>query len=501
MFVRCFSMTLSALVAFGAVGMAEEELAPPINDACADAVEIGVGQQIGDSAQATTDGAASCVVQSSKDVWYKFVSPFFGPVVIDTLGSSFDTVLSLHTACPGTAANETACDDDSAGIQAQLDTYVVLNQELYVRLAGFNNESGAYVLNVAAGGTFEGRVTAASDGSPVPGWVATYDADGNFRTWSEIRGQGRYTSVQPVGDYFALTANTADYLDQVYDGLPCVGDGCDVTLGTPVGVTANTTLSNVDFVLVEGGVIEGTLTNVDSGDLINDGLIEIYDAAGELFTTDRVIGGAAGMYRTIGLPAGDYFVRANVVGFADELHQDFPCEGGCDVTLGTPVSVTLAATSTVDFELAPAPGTLTGQLTVEELGDGDGGGGEGGGPTPIEGVTVEIYDEMGMLVATEVTDPEGFYTRDGLSAGSYFLTASATGIAAPDGQIFIDELHSNLKCHPGGGSAGVCDPTTGRAALVVGETTTAVDIALTVALFVDGFETGDASAWEVVLVP
>jgi hypothetical protein len=68
----------------------------------------------------TTDGSTSCVVTNS-DVWYQFTPPCSGTLALSTCGShdlgaqdsGMDTVLSVHTGCPGFASNDIACNDDA----------------------------------------------------------------------------------------------------------------------------------------------------------------------------------------------------------------------------------------------------------------------------------------------------------------------------------------------------------------------------------------------------
>ena len=81
----------------------------------------------------------------------------------------------------------------------------------------------------------------------------------------------------------------------------------------------------------------------------------IYNSAGDqmAFPTTN----ASGTYLTTGLPAGTYYVRTlNSASFFDELYNNLPCTTGiCTVTTGTPVVVTVGATTSgVNFALAPS---------------------------------------------------------------------------------------------------------------------------------------------------
>ncbi|MEM1183130.1 MAG: carboxypeptidase-like regulatory domain-containing protein, partial [Acidobacteriota bacterium] len=65
--------------------------------------------------------------------------------------------------------------------------------------------------------------------------------------------------------------------------------------------------------------------------------VEIYDSSGFLETD--LLTGNNGFYQASGLPSGTYFVSTNESGYFNEVYDDFPCDGFCDVTQGTPVIV------------------------------------------------------------------------------------------------------------------------------------------------------------------
>ena len=52
--------------------------------------------------------------KDAKSVWFRLTSPLGGAIRISTVGSSYDTVLSVHTgSCDGLAP--VGCDDDGSG--------------------------------------------------------------------------------------------------------------------------------------------------------------------------------------------------------------------------------------------------------------------------------------------------------------------------------------------------------------------------------------------------
>ncbi|MFO0855750.1 MAG: hypothetical protein U0640_00155 [Phycisphaerales bacterium] len=128
---------------------------PPVNDLCANATWAAAGvTYTGSTANATTDGTASCVA-NSVDVWFKYRPVTTGSVNIRTCGSDFDTVLSVHSACGGT---QLACNDDSAAtcgtnsVQSALNVNMTAGTTYWIRIAGWQGAFGNYSLLITGGG-------------------------------------------------------------------------------------------------------------------------------------------------------------------------------------------------------------------------------------------------------------------------------------------------------------------------------------------------------------
>jgi len=96
------------------------EISPPANDVCAGAIAVTPGTWSFSSVGSFQDGSASC--GGGSDVWFQFTAYQSGTLVVHTCGTNdlggvdqgMDTVLSLHSQCIGTPANELpgACNDD-----------------------------------------------------------------------------------------------------------------------------------------------------------------------------------------------------------------------------------------------------------------------------------------------------------------------------------------------------------------------------------------------------
>lgn len=128
--------------------------AQAVNDHCWDAPTATNGTHTGATDEATNDGAASCgASDSSPDVWYTFTPAYDDLLTLDTCGSSYDTVLSIHTECPGSAGNEVACQDDDDfcapdSQQSYLSVPVTAGNTYLIRVSGWNGATGDYSLTV-----------------------------------------------------------------------------------------------------------------------------------------------------------------------------------------------------------------------------------------------------------------------------------------------------------------------------------------------------------------
>ena len=119
------------------------------NDDCENAFVIGNGTHHFPNSGSARDGTSQC--GGGSDVWFSYTPTATGPVVIDTLGSNYDTVLSVHTSCPGTPANEIACNDDDpnqAGKHSWVSFSAGQDKTYYIRLGGYLGLVGDAQLNV-----------------------------------------------------------------------------------------------------------------------------------------------------------------------------------------------------------------------------------------------------------------------------------------------------------------------------------------------------------------
>lgn len=165
----------------GAFALTVTFVTPLTNDECGPTnPQVFVGTPVsGSTAGATTSvtitpntvcGPAGGAGGGS-DVFYRFIPPSSGVYSFDLCGSSYDTVLSIHSGCPADSANVIGCNDDSTatvpcasgGLQSAVPSLTLTGgQTYYVRVAGYTAATGNYVLNVTSGGPLTGACCASS---------------------------------------------------------------------------------------------------------------------------------------------------------------------------------------------------------------------------------------------------------------------------------------------------------------------------------------------------
>jgi hypothetical protein len=110
-----------------------------------------------------------------------------------------------------------------------------------------------------------------------------------------------------------------------------------------------------------------------------------------------------------------------------------------------------------------------------------------GSGQPLAGITAQVHAQDGALVGSVQTDAAGTYVSGVLGQGTYFVRTSNTS-------GFLDEAFDDAFCASG------CDVTAGTPVPVpAGPTTGPIDFTLlSDAIFADGVESGDFSAWTTV---
>jgi hypothetical protein len=263
---------------------------PPANNTCTSAQALsGTSMVIAGSTALSTsptacrsDTPAPCA-PSGKPVWYVYSPTADGYVNLDTFGSSFDTVLSVHSGCPSQfligpgdlrcfAPTDLGCSDDASGtFQSRINALAVrVGTSYLIRVAGYRNSAGAiaagpFVLNIAH--TPANFNTPANDDCPqatvIPGDSGAYSVSGYDTAnatvpavcgdppWDALGipapGHSVWWSFTPAADG-TITVDTIasgyDTVLSIYDG---VGGCVDANCNFPPVVGANDDFDTANF--------------------------------------------------------------------------------------------------------------------------------------------------------------------------------------------------------------------------------------------------------------
>ncbi len=127
---------------------------PPVNNGCIGALPACPGTLTGTTIGATNLGSSTCGDSNdSPDVWYFYTPMTNGSATISTCGTgtTYDSVLSVHSLCPGIIINQLACDDDGCGTTGGPSTVTLdVNEGVtyFIRVTGWSGASGDFQLNI-----------------------------------------------------------------------------------------------------------------------------------------------------------------------------------------------------------------------------------------------------------------------------------------------------------------------------------------------------------------
>ena len=381
------------------------------NDQCALAIPVTIGTVAGTTVGATNDGSATCGASlDSPDVWFKFTQTSSGIIAFDTKGSDFDTVVSIHTGCPGTpGAFERLCNDDALGSAAGGAIWVSSGEQLWFRVAGYNGATGNYQFTLGEGGAITGTVTS-EDPSWIPeGTVRAVDENGYSLRSAGLANDGTFAIAGLDPGSVLIKTEVPEHLNEIFDDVPCLAE-CFLDQATPLPVGA-ATVGIADFELGRGGILRGTVLESGTNNPLSGVQMDLrptvgYGSASTLTNND-------GTFSFLGLSPGQYRLLAVADDHADEYYTNLACENGCDTGSATPIAVDLVEeTSNIDFLLDPL-GSISGIVTDEISGD------------PLESALVSVYHQSN-LAKRVFTNENGEYSV-GLGQGTYFLLFSHNG--------------------------------------------------------------------------
>ncbi len=126
---------------------------PPANDLCSGATIIATTNYTNSEstvyATSTGDPAPACVAGFGKGVWYQYTAPADGQLVVDTVGSDFDTGLGVYTGTCG-SLTQVACNDDAGGFfTSRITNSVAAGTNYYILAGGYAAHAGNLVFDLA----------------------------------------------------------------------------------------------------------------------------------------------------------------------------------------------------------------------------------------------------------------------------------------------------------------------------------------------------------------
>jgi hypothetical protein len=348
---------------------------------------------------------------------------------------------------------ELACNDDAGGTyQSEITLGLAAAEEVWVRVSGFGGSTGSYDLHVLQSYGISGTITREDTGDPISGaTVMLFDQSGYFEDQVTTGASGGYSFGGLLDGTYFVQASADGVIDELYDDVSCPSYFyCYPEYdGTPIEVSG-ASVTGIDLALTSSGTISGTVTAASGGDPV-EAYMGLYSVFGTFI--DSLYAGGDGTYEISGIPSGKYYLVAEAYDYQDELYDDIPCPGSCDVTTGTQLQVTNGATlSGIDFALNRF-GAITGSLTKQGTGD------------PIANERVVVYDEAGTYSGSDYTDSGGSYRVGSRAPGAYFVRT--------DTDEHRDELFDDVPC------PGSCDPTTGTGVdVVLNGTASGIDFVL-----------------------
>ncbi|MFC1568931.1 carboxypeptidase regulatory-like domain-containing protein [bacterium] len=295
---------------------------------------------------------------------------------------------------------------------------------------------------LAQGGAISGTVTRQDNGLPIDiVEVNVYDSGWNLMAFGYPDSEGKYVVIGlPTGSYYVNAGETNEqYLTEYYDESPDQS-GADL-----VSVALPDTTVGIDFTLGEAGSILGTVYGSDGTTPIDDAWVQLYDQSWNSIDID--FSDTQGDYSFSGLSTGDYYIRASGwIGsqgyvYFEEYYNESPDQAGADlISLTTPNDLT-----GIDFTLDQGA-TITGSVY------------ESDGITPIENISVWVYDETWTWVRSDVTDAQGHFWVGLLTTGNYYVLA--TGNISGQGGVYFEEYYDESADRTGADLVGVTMPDT-----------------------------------------
>ena len=258
--------------------------------------------------------------------------------------------------------------------------------------------------------------------------VQLLDKDGTVIATTKTDANGMYSFDKlPDGTYSVKVVKDGALADTEQTGDP---DSTLDNASEPITLDeANPTKKDVDFGYVPDYFIKGTIYRdgnrsgaLDTDEKLYEGVtVNLVDADGNVVATTTT--DERGNYSFDKLPAGTYSVKVVQDGPIASLEQT----GDPDATkdnASAPITLNDDNPSTTDINFGYVNNnSLSGTVYRDDSRNGDQDGTEPG----YSGVTVQLLDKDGQVIATTTTDVNGRYSFDKLPDGTYSVTVVKDG--------------------------------------------------------------------------
>ncbi|MFP4278074.1 MAG: carboxypeptidase regulatory-like domain-containing protein [Wenzhouxiangella sp.] len=328
-----------------------------------------------------------------------------------------------------TALGDRPCPEGSCGMETTVAVEVAQGQTLTT------DDAPQLAVTMSDGVPLTGSLVDGDSGLNLErGTVFFYNEQGTYVGGASANQQGFFQTGNgfPDGIYYASTrfispqgfsssGVAAEFVDELYNDFACVSN-CEVTTGTPIEVDlqAETLPPPINIELFRGASISGSVLDADDRSPVI-AQIEVFNASG------RAVSGTSvspddGTFTVGGLIPGDYYLRTrNFAGLEDQLWNGNPatpilCAPSCTPQTGAPITVTSGGSAKdIDFVLSGA-GSISGTAA-------------GSDSSPLGGITVQVYNALGVVVGSAISDETGVWQVDGLPAGQFYVrTQNALGL-------------------------------------------------------------------------
>ena len=154
---------------------------------------------------------------ATSSIWWKWTAPYKGKVQIDTIGSSFDTVLAVYTGSSVGALTSVAYDDDNGeGFTSRVDFTAEKGTTYSIAVSGVSGEYGDIVLNLQQfpeGQTTISKANVSANGKMQFSFKAQAGKTYYVQRATSLANGGNWTTVQTIKP----TATTVQSVEAAID--------------------------------------------------------------------------------------------------------------------------------------------------------------------------------------------------------------------------------------------------------------------------------------------